>query len=110
MENRYHKNKSNDKRIETRGKGRGTGVGKHPMDRNFNADERTGDRHEYRERRVREDRNTRAERDTEADEGLVIGRNAVRELLRTDRTVDKLLVRRGDREGSIVVLVAEAIE
>ncbi len=53
-----------------------------------------------------EDGNTR---DTEA-EGLVIGRNAVRELLRSDRTVDKLLVRRGDREGSIVVLVAEAVE
>ena len=48
--------------------------------------------------------------DPEAEEGMVIGRNAVRELLRTDRTVDKLLVRRGDREGSIVVLVAEAIE
>lgn len=43
-------------------------------------------------------------------EGLVIGRNAVRELMRSDRTVDKLLVRRGDREGSIVVLVAEAVE
>ncbi len=42
--------------------------------------------------------------------GLVIGRNAVRELLRSDRTVDKLLVRRGDREGSIVALVAEAVE
>lgn len=41
--------------------------------------------------------------------GLVIGRNAVRELLRSDRTVDKLLVRRGDREGSITVLVAEAV-
>ena len=43
-------------------------------------------------------------------EGLVIGRNAVRELLKTDRTVDKLLVRRGDREGSIVALVVEAVE
>lgn len=50
--------------------------------------------------------------DTEEQEegqGLVIGRNAVRELLRSERTVDKLLVRRGDREGSIVVLVAEAV-
>ena len=60
------------------------------------------DRYEDRE----EDGNTP---DPEA-EGLVIGRNAVRELLRSDRTVDKLLVRRGDREGSIVVLVAEAVE
>lgn len=45
----------------------------------------------------------------EESQGLVIGRNAVRELLRSERTVDKLLVRRGDREGSIVVLVAEAV-
>ena len=42
--------------------------------------------------------------------GLVIGRNAVRELLKSGRAVDKLLVGKGDREGSIVVLVAQAIE
>lgn len=42
--------------------------------------------------------------------GAVIGRNAVRELLHSDRTVDKLLVRRGDREGSIVALIAMAKE
>ncbi len=43
------------------------------------------------------------------ENGAVIGRNAVRELLKSDRTIDKILVRRGDREGSIVVLVAEAV-
>lgn len=43
-------------------------------------------------------------------EGLIIGRNAVRELLRSGRDIDKLLVQRGNREGSIVVLVAEAVE
>lgn len=49
---------------------------------------------------------------TEAEEntGLVIGRNAVRELLKSDREIDKLLVQRGEREGSIVVLVAMAVE
>lgn len=46
----------------------------------------------------------------EVQEGLVIGRNAVRELLRSGREIDKLLVQRGNREGSIVVIVAEAIE
>lgn len=46
----------------------------------------------------------------ELPEGLVIGRNAVRELLKSGRAVDKLMVRRGDREGSIVVIVAEAVE
>lgn len=49
-------------------------------------------------------------RDEDMESGLVIGRNAVRELLRSGRAIDKLLVSRGDREGSIVVLVAEAIE
>lgn len=42
--------------------------------------------------------------------GLVIGRNAVRELLKSNRVIDKILVQRGEREGSIVVLVAMAIE
>ena len=42
-------------------------------------------------------------------EGLVIGRNAVRELLKSGRAVDKIFVQKGEREGSIVVLVAEAV-
>ncbi len=41
--------------------------------------------------------------------GAVVGRNAVRELLRSDRSVDKLYVKSGAREGSIVVIVAEAV-
>ncbi len=57
--------------------------------------------------------NTVRPRDDEAeqnDSGAIIGRNAVRELLKSGRPVDKLLVRRGEREGSIVVLVAQAVE
>ncbi len=46
----------------------------------------------------------------EYENGAVIGRNAVRELLRSNRAIDKLMVQRGERTGSIVVLVAEAIE
>jgi 23S rRNA (guanosine2251-2'-O)-methyltransferase len=46
----------------------------------------------------------------EINEGLVIGRNAVRELLKSGRAIDKIFVQRGDREGSIVVLVAEATQ
>ncbi len=46
----------------------------------------------------------------EYENGAVIGRNAVRELLRSGRPIDKLMVQRGERTGSIVVLVAEAIE
>ncbi len=78
--------------------------GEHPQSRKSFSDKPYNPR--PRDRFDAEDGNTP---DPEAD-GLVIGRNAVRELLRSDRTVDKLLVRRGDREGSIVVLVAEAVE
>ena len=58
-------------------------------------------------------RENNGKRDTErneAPEGLVVGRNAVRELLKSGRTIDKIYVQRGEREGSIVVLVAEAVE
>lgn len=53
-----------------------------------------------------------AEFDASADEtnGAVVGRNAVRELLKSGRAVDKIFVRKGDREGSITMLVAQAIE
>ena len=43
-------------------------------------------------------------------EGLVCGRSAVMELLKSGRTVDKLLLQKGEREGSITVIAAKAIE
>ena len=43
------------------------------------------------------------------NEGLISGRNAVRELLSGGRDIDKIYVARGDREGSIVALCGEAI-
>lgn len=46
----------------------------------------------------------------EAAEGAVVGRNALRELLTSGRDIDKIFVQRGEREGSIKVLVAQAIE
>ena len=45
------------------------------------------------------------------DDGTVVGRNAVRELLKSDRGIEKIYVKKGgSHEGSITVLVAEAIE
>lgn len=58
----------------------------------------------------RDERRPRTDEVSEENEGIVIGRNAVRELLQSDRTIDKLLVQRGEREGSIVVLVAQAVD
>lgn len=46
----------------------------------------------------------------EISECVVSGRNAVRELLTGERDVDKLYVSSGDREGSIKLLVALAVE
>ena len=47
---------------------------------------------------------------TDAESDFIVGRNAVRELLKSDHCVDKIFVQRGAREGSITVLVAEAIQ
>ena len=47
---------------------------------------------------------------TEPLPGIVCGRNAVRELVRSGRSVDKILVQIGPREGSIGQIIAEARE
>ncbi len=54
-----------------------------------------------------EKRETPAE---ELPENIVVGRNALRELLRSGRAIDKIFVQKGAREGSIVAIVGEAIE
>ena len=41
--------------------------------------------------------------------GMVYGRNAVIELLKSDKSIDKIFVQSGQREGSITMIVAEAI-
>lgn len=46
----------------------------------------------------------------EKSAGMVIGRNAVRELLKSERAIDKIFVKKGEHEGALTVLVAEAIE
>ena len=44
------------------------------------------------------------------DNGVVVGRNAVRELLKSERAVDKIYIKKdGSHEGSITVLIAEAV-
>lgn len=77
------------------------------------SNDRRNEKYNRNNKNAPRDRKNFSQRDNyaeEVSEGLVIGRNAVRELLRSGRTIDKLLVQRGEREGSIVVLVSEAIE
>ncbi len=49
--------------------------------------------------------------DPEREEGIVVGRNAVRELLKSERGIEKIYVKKGgSHEGSITVLIAEAVK
>ncbi len=62
---------------------------------------RTGRRPERRERPTYE---------REPDENIIVGRNAVRELLESGRDVDKIFISDGEREGSINVILGIAAE
>ena len=44
------------------------------------------------------------------DSGMVYGRNAVLELLKSGKTIDKLFVQSGQREGSITKIFSEAVK
>lgn len=44
------------------------------------------------------------------NESLISGRNAVKELLSSGRDVDKIYVQKGEREGSVKMLIAKASE
>jgi len=44
------------------------------------------------------------------DSGMVYGRNAVLELLKSGKSIDKLFVQSGQREGSITMIFAEAVK
>ncbi len=49
-----------------------------------------------------------ADSDTGAAEGVIAGRNAVIELLKSGRCIDKLYVKKGELEGSAKLIVSEA--
>ncbi len=77
---------------------------------NKNNKKNNGKRNDNYKRNNKAYDNRRNDEQAEISEGLVVGRNAVRELLKSGRSVDKIFVQKGEREGSIVVLVAEAVE
>ncbi len=45
---------------------------------------------------------------TEVPKDLVIGRNAVLELLKSGRTVDSIYIQKGERQGSVTAIIAKA--
>lgn len=48
--------------------------------------------------------------DFDKDNSLIIGKNAVLELLKSNKEIDKIYVQKGEREGSITLIVAKAVE
>ena len=83
------------------------------MERKDNRKQRQGGkphRPRYDAHRERPARSAENGVEQEVGNGAVIGRNAVRELLRSGRPVDKLLVQSGEREGALVPIVGAAIE
>ena len=64
----------------------------------------------YQKKPYRDRRDAEYFDSAEAGAGVVVGRNAFRELLASGRSIDKVFVQRGERSGSITLLVAQAIE
>ncbi len=54
-------------------------------------------------------RPVRSEASTQQSGSYVIGRNAVSELIKSGRDIDKIYIKRGERTGSITTIAAEAI-
>ncbi len=81
--------------------------------KNYKNDRRPTDNNKKGEGKSRKPYNKEhGERQSEdnAPEGLIYGRNPVLELLTSGRAPDKLYVASGDREGSITLVVAKAID
>ncbi len=77
-------------------------------------DRRIGDRRADTDRRFVERRAHNDRRDIESSdesyEDIVAGRNAVLELLKSDKDINKIFIARGERHGSINEIVAKAKE
>ena len=106
MENKKRNDRADKRPYAQRGSSHPAQKNNRPARKDFNRSASFADKTEKTERMDKPEGGIHGE----YENGAVIGRNAVRELLRSDRAIDKLMVQRGERTGSIVVLVAEAIE
>ena len=76
-------------------------------------DRRIGERRNDYDRRFVERRNPedrRSEENENSYEDIVAGRNAVLELLKSEKDINKLFIERGERHGSINEIIAKAKE
>jgi len=75
-------------------------------------DRRIGERRRNSDRRYVERRSNidRREPEEKAYEDIVAGRNAVLELLKSEKDINKIFVERGEKHGSIKEIIAKALE
>lgn len=77
-------------------------------------DRRIGERRADSDRRFVERRNTEDRREdgnvADTHEDVVAGRNAVMELLKSGKDINKIFVERGEKHGSIIEIIAKARE
>ena len=85
---------------------------KNSFKKNFKKNDYRENRGEYRNEFKKSPKPfSNEENEEREDNGIVVGRNAVRELLKSERGIEKIYVKKGgSHEGSITVLIAEAIE
>lgn len=77
---------------------------------NFYKNNKRGNFQKTNDRGNRQGRPYRTENQEEPlNNGSVPGRNAVRELLKSGRDIEKIFIQKGEREGSVTVLAAEAL-
>lgn len=79
-----------------------------PPDRRAKTD--NAERTDYRQRRVSQENRTVEESNQAVREDLIEGRNAVIEALKSDRTIEQILLAKGDLEGAVNVILALAKE
>jgi len=62
----------------------------------------------YKNNKVGREARDRFEEPFEIDENLLFGRNSVMEALKGDRTIDKIMIQKGEKEGSVIKIIAAA--
>ncbi len=96
-----------ERRSEDRRKTERRGAQRSEFDRRIGERRSSVDRR-FVERRSLEDRRQNDEQDENTYDDVVAGRNAVLELLKSEKDINKIYVERGERHGSINEIIAKA--
>ncbi len=79
--------------------------GKDSLHSRFSSEKKFGEPEEFRRRK----KENAGDNDSDVESGVIFGRNPVLEVLCSGRVPDKLFVAKGEKEGSITLIVSKAI-